>query len=66
MGLVGFTSRFIPDFQPKAEPLRVLCPKDETFVWMKAQEKAFNTLKEDLAGASVLIYFATGKHTERS
>ena len=37
LGLVGFSSRFIPDFATKAEPLRVLRRKDEKFLWGKAQ-----------------------------
>ena len=57
MGLVGFSSRFIPDFATKAEPLRILCRKDENFEWGRAQEETFNTLKEELAGASKLAYF---------
>ena len=64
LGLVGFSSRFIPDFATKAEPLRVLCRKDEKFLWGKAQEEAFNTLKEDMAGASMLAYFDRGAPTE--
>ena len=39
LGLVGFSSRFIPDFATKAEPLRVLCRKDEKFLWGKAQRR---------------------------
>jgi len=66
LGLVGFSSRFIPDFAAKSEPgaLRVLCRKDEKFLWGKAQEEAFNTLKEDMAGASMLAYFDRGAPTE--
>ena len=62
--LVGFSSRFIPDFATKAEPLRVPCRKDEKFLWGKAQEEAFNTLKEDMAGTSMLAYFDRGAPTE--
>ena len=64
LGLVGFSSRFIPDFATKAEPLRVLCRKGEKFLWGKAQEEAFNTLIEDMAGASMLAYFDRGAPTE--
>ena len=64
LGLVGFSSRCIPDFATKAEPLRVLCRKDEKFLWGKEQEEAFNTLKEDMAGASILAYFDRGAPTE--
>ena len=56
-GLVGFSSRFISDFATKAEPLRVLCRKDEKFLRGKARVEAFNTLKEDMAGASMLASF---------
>jgi len=64
LGFVEFSSRFIPDFATKADPLRVLCRKDEKFLWGKAQEEAFNTLKEDMAGASMLAYFDQGAPTE--
>lgn len=64
LGLVGFSSRFIPDFATKVEPLRVLCRKDEKFVWGKAHEEALNTLKEDMAGASMLAYFDREVPTE--
>ena len=33
-------------------------------LWGKAQEEAFNTLKEDMAGASMLAYFDQGAPTE--
>jgi len=64
LGLVGFSSRFIPDFATKAEPLRVLCRKDENFLWGKAQEEAFKTRKEDMAWASMLANFDQGAPTE--
>ena len=64
LGLVGFSSRFIPDFATKAEPLRVLCRKDEKFQRGKAQEEAFSTLKKDMEGASMLVYFDRGAPTE--
>ena len=62
LGLVGFSSRFILDFATKTEPLRILCRNEENFEWGRAQEEAFNTLKEELAGASMLA-FLTGKLT---
>lgn len=39
LGLVGFSSRFIPDFTTKAEPLRILCRKDENFEWGEHKRK---------------------------
>lgn len=64
LGLVGFSSRFIPDFASKGEPLRALCRTNKRLLWGKAQEEAFNTLKEDLAGASMMAYFDRGAPTE--
>ena len=39
LSLVGFSTRFMSDFTTKAEPLRVLCRKDEKFVWGKHKRK---------------------------
>ena len=64
LDLVGFSSRFIPDFASKGEPLRALCRTTKRFLWGKAQEEAFNTLKEDMAGASMMAYFDRGAPTE--
>ena len=67
LDLVEFNLRFIPDFATKEEPLRVLCQKDEKFLWFKAQEEAFNTLKEDMTGASILARLTlTGEHPQKS
>ena len=64
LSFVAFSSRFIPNFAAKAESQRVLCGKDEKFLWGKAKEEAFNTLEEDIAGGSTLAYFDSGAHTE--
>lgn len=45
-GLVKFSPWFIPDVATKAEPLRVLCRKEENFVRGKEEEEDFNTLIE--------------------
>ena len=63
LGLVGFSARFIPDFATVAEPLRALIRKGEKFEWNEEEEQAFQTLKQKLAGASMLAYFDRDAHT---
>ena len=57
LGMVGFSSRFIPDFATKADPLRKLTRDGEVFEWGKEQERSFVQLKRDLADSSILAYF---------
>jgi hypothetical protein len=45
LGLVGYYSRFIPDFSRIAEPMTELLKKGVKFVWSEACEKAFHTLR---------------------
>ena len=42
LGLVGFSSRFIPDFATIAEPLRALTRNGVKFKWTEVQEKKFS------------------------
>ena len=62
--MVGFSSRFIPDFATIAEPIRALTSNGVKFEWTEVQEKAFQTLKEQLAEASILAYFNKTAHTK--
>lgn len=64
LGLVRFSSRIIPDFATIAEPIRALTRNGVKFEWTKVQEKAFQTLKEQLAEASILAYFDKTAHTK--
>lgn len=57
LGLVNYSSRFIPQFATLAEPLRCLTRKDSKFVFGPEQKSAFNTLKEELAKSGTLAYF---------
>ena len=63
LGLVGFSSRFIADYATIVEPLRALIRKGETFEWKEEQEQAFQTVKQKLAGASMLAYCDRDAHT---
>ena len=48
LGLDGFRSSFIPDFATITEPLRALTRNGVKFEWTEVQDKAFQTLKEQL------------------
>lgn len=54
MGALMFFQRFIPDMASIAEPLWGLCRKRVAFVWGKAQQEAFEKLKEKLTKAPIL------------
>ncbi|XP_057719736.1 uncharacterized protein LOC130934169 [Arachis stenosperma] len=54
-GLAGFYRRFVKDFSTIAAPLTEIIKKHITFKWDKEQELAFNTLKELLCSAPILI-----------
>lgn len=57
LGLVGYSSRFIPQFASVTEPLRRLTKKDTPFEFGPEQTQAFQALKQKLAGAGTLAYF---------
>ncbi|XP_050958284.1 uncharacterized protein K02A2.6 [Labeo rohita] len=57
LGLVGYSSRFIPQFASVTEPLRRLTKKDTPFKFGPEQRLAFQMLKQKLAEAGTLAYF---------
>jgi hypothetical protein len=57
LGLVNYSSRFIPDLATIAEPLRQLTRKSVTFEWTDSQENAFQELKMRLQNTQTLGYF---------
>ena len=54
-GLVEFYRRFVKYFFTIATPLTKIIKKDVGFKWRQEQELAFNTLKEKLCYAPILI-----------
>lgn len=64
LGLVGFSSRFIPQFASLSEPLRCLTRKETTFQFGPEQKQAFHALKNELARAGTLAYFDKGAPTK--
>ena len=63
LGMVGFSSRFIPNFATIAEPLRALTRQGTPFKWDSEQQSAFKSLKSALANAPVLAYFDKDANT---
>ena len=55
LGLAGYYRRFIKDFSRIALPLTKLTRKNQAFVWDDACEASFQTLKQKLTSAPVLI-----------
>nr|GEU41484.1 putative reverse transcriptase domain-containing protein [Tanacetum cinerariifolium] len=55
LGLVGYYRRFIKNFSKIAKSLTVLTQKSKTFDWGEKQERAFQTLKDKLCNAHVLV-----------
>ena len=46
----------MPDFSKIAKPLTKLTKKDESYVWTKNREEAFQTPKQKLVTAPVLVH----------
>lgn len=57
LGLVNYSSRFIPDLATLSEPLRRLTRKGVHFNWGQEQEHAFEELKRRLTNAQTLGYY---------
>ena len=57
LGLVQYSSKFLPDSAEVAEPLRKLTRTDQRFVWGTAQRDSIAKLKELISRAETLAYF---------
>ena len=55
LGLAGYYGQFVPDFSKIAKPLTELTKKDEPYVWTEEREEAFQTLKQKLVTAPMLV-----------
>ena len=56
LGLTNYWRRFICSYSAITQPLRELLKQGVPYVWGKEQEEAFQTLKEKLCTAPVLVY----------
>ncbi len=64
LGMLTYSSRFIPRFSTLTAPIRKLLKADVKFEWAVEQQKAFDSLMEILSRRPVLSYFDINKDTE--
>ena len=63
LGMVNYSSRYIPNYATISELLRVLTKKNARFTWTASHQTAFDQLKRALTRAPVMSYFDTTKDT---
>ena len=63
MGLVQYSSKFMPDVATVAKPIQELTRKGAVFHWGKEQQTAFEELKHLITQADTLAYFKVGCRT---
>ena len=56
LGLTGYYRQYVKNYAYIAHPLSSLLKKNATFTWGPEQQKSFDTLKERLTTAPVLIF----------
>ena len=56
LGFFGYYRRFIKDYATKAKPMSELLQKNQLFHWGPQKEDSFQTLKNCLITAPILIY----------
>lgn len=61
LGMINFSSRFIPNRSQALEPLTSLLKKNVKFVWDTPQQESFNKIKKLLQNSPTLAYFDPGK-----
>ena len=64
LGLVSFSSRFLPDFATTVEPLRKLKRQGAKWHWGKEENEAFKALENQLAEASMVAFYDKDLSTE--
>ncbi|MFH4977117.1 hypothetical protein AB6A40_003826 [Gnathostoma spinigerum] len=57
LGKVNYYGRFIAELSDKCEPLNRLRRKGAKFKWSQDCQRAFERLKNELAGATVLVHY---------
>ena len=58
LGMIGYLSKFIPNYATMTAPLRVLTRKDTEFKWGSHEQRAFDKLKQSITEDTTLCYFS--------
>ena len=64
LGLISFSSRFLPICATTADPLRTLARQGTKWQWGKEENEAFEALKKQLAEASIMAFYEKNAPTE--
>ena len=57
LGMIGYLSKFIPNYATMTAPLRNLTRKDVDFKWGSHEQKAFDKVKQSITEDTTLSYF---------
>ncbi len=61
LGMANYLAKFLPNFTDITTPLRNLTPKDVTWTWSEAQQKAFEEVKSLVTKAPILTLYDPDK-----
>ena len=61
LGMLNYLNKFIHNFSEKTSPLRELLHKDIEWSWQAPQQKAFESLLEDISNPPTLQFFNPAK-----
>ena len=64
LGLISFSSRFLPNFATTTEPLQKLTWQDNEWQWGKEENEVFEGLKKQLAEVSMMAFYDEDAPTE--
>ncbi|XP_055307850.1 uncharacterized protein K02A2.6-like [Sitodiplosis mosellana] len=61
IGMVNHHSKFIPNFAQRMIPLYDLLKKDVDYVWTRACQEAFESMKKEICSDTILAHFDANK-----
>ncbi|GFO32134.1 Pol polyprotein [Plakobranchus ocellatus] len=63
LGMMNYLSKFVPHMSTILQPISRLLKKDKTYFWGPDQQKAFDTVKQKRANATVLAFYDVNRPT---
>ena len=63
LGMINFCKHYIRDYSTITAPLRILMKTFQRLFWGPEQQRAFDTLKDQLIGAEVMAFYNPGAET---